>query len=81
MRLVSNDLLDVRVYRNAKRKTIMKKQHWFCENCNSKSFVFYEQGEDLYSVVNKITEKHKTLSPDCETGVSLVRVVNNEKDI
>ncbi len=59
----------------------MKKQHWFCENCNTKGCVNYEQGEDLYSVVNKITQKHKSVSSNCETGVSLVRVVNNEKDI
>ena len=57
----------------------MNIQEYLCEECNLKSSVQYESGEDVFSVINKIEDDHKKHSPDCTCSTGNLKIINNQK--
>jgi hypothetical protein len=55
-----------------------KNQIWFCKCCSTRSSIPYEEGEDAYSVITRLRESHRRLSPNCEDP-SKLRILNEEK--
>ena len=54
----------------------MPKQKWLCETCGQSGMVEIEEKEAMFSVVIKICDDHQRLSPECDTGLEKVRVIN-----
>ena len=56
----------------------MPKQEWLCETCGQSGIVDLEEREDVWSVVIKIRDDHERVSSECDTGLTKVRVINQE---
>jgi len=54
----------------------MKQQIWFCQRCEKRGEIQYEEGKDALSVSQRIHRQHRESSPGCED--SSVQVVNND---
>lgn len=64
-----------------KRKPLMQfgpANVWFCEECRSHGPTEFDEGETVYSAVERIREAHKLKSPDCTGGTAYIRLVNLE---
>lgn len=55
-------------------KVWMKRDKWKCDSCWKNGSIDYEEHAGVYEVVNLIRDSHAAVSPDCKTGISLVRV-------
>ena len=55
----------------------MKIQSYLCEKCGVESHVYYEEGEDVISVVHKIEDDHAKWSPLCKVPVTHLKAVND----
>jgi len=54
-------------------------QEYFCKKCGLRSHVFYENNEDVFSVILKIKDNHKKLSPNCDLSTGELTVINSLK--
>ncbi len=51
-------------------------QEWTCDKCGVNGIVYVWVGQDVMSVVNRIRDQHKELSPECDNPVRKIRVLN-----
>lgn len=46
--------------------TEKNQEHWNCETCKIQGTVEWDQGEDVYTVMQRIWAAHSEASPDCQ---------------
>ena len=57
-----------------KEERKMTKQKWVCGRCKKEGEVTFKKGTDVMSVVHKIGDNHRRVSPRCEQPVGMLRV-------
>ncbi len=51
-------------------------QPWLCERCNKSGAVGVFFGDDVFSIINRIEDSHKKLSPECNFDVDKVSLMS-----
>ena len=52
------------------------KRVWYCPNCDMAGNVQFNHSETVHSVLYKMHDDHKSLSPDCDGGTAGMRTIN-----
>jgi hypothetical protein len=50
------------------------KIHWYCPECKKSGRVFFDDGIDIWCVVDKIIGNHHRMSPDCILWWSYIKL-------
>ena len=66
---------DGKINKITARRGAMPKQGWTCDECGISGEVNYEEGDDVMTVYNKITDGHQQKSPQCEQPGGLLRII------
>jgi hypothetical protein len=57
----------------------MKRQEYVCDECELESHIFFQEREDVMSVIHKISDDHRKRSPKCLNPVCKMRVIKEEE--
>jgi hypothetical protein len=53
-------------------------QKYICSKCEKTGSVYYYAGEDLMSVVYRIEDDHKKISPDCTYDFAYISTISDD---
>jgi hypothetical protein len=60
--------------------TKVKPVRFACKRCNVESSVQTEEGEDVYSVCDKVRREHERNSPNCMGDLSAIKLLDASED-
>lgn len=53
---------------------------WFCENCGRSGLVGIHENAGVMEACRTVLDAHKSRSPDCESGLHRIRILDDIND-